>query len=443
MDKTRHGVPPTKRLFKVSMLDPSPNLLVHGELLEIRDYQFRSSKRLKSDEAKDVESTKKAGKRRKQIARKGLHSDKTDEDESEASKDDDPISGTDIPIHHVPVAIKPPSIATYKIIKQGEKAMLKDITRDDLTELYRIVMNRYGMNGPEDELEKTFWKYLKNMFEPPLSTDPIWSLLGQQRIISWRYYDTCRVHCLNLESMDIYMLIERKYPLSAEVCKAMLDKKLQGGKPDEDCYKMLKMMEKQAGIRNHMSNRHKDWLVQEQTALGKDFSNPLMVDNLSRIVWLSTHHIWIQNLGPTDEVCEEYALELLGFSNNESSGGNPTPTSEPFTSEFILEEIEAYLKDDLISLEIDHANCDPEGDICLIEKLLNNNLFQLPLMDLKQSKVTEAKSSIEEPPELELKDLPSHLEYVYLEENNKLPVIIAKGLKDDEKKCSFKSAQIS
>ncbi|GJX68169.1 hypothetical protein Tco_0303896 [Tanacetum coccineum] len=221
-----------------------------------------------SDEAKGDESTKKTGKRRKQIARKGLHSDKTDEDESEASKDADPISGTDIPIHPVPVAIKPPSIATYKIIKQGEKgvyqivredgtdivyinfgAMLKDITRDDLTELYRIVMNRYGMNGPEDELEKVLWEYLKNMFEEPLSTDPIWSLLGQQRIISWRYYDTCRVHCLNLESMDIYMLIERKYPLSAEVCKAMLDKKLQGGKPDEDCYKMLKMMEKQAGIR--------------------------------------------------------------------------------------------------------------------------------------------------------------------------------------------------
>ncbi|GJX55596.1 reverse transcriptase domain-containing protein [Tanacetum coccineum] len=37
-----------------------------------------------------------------------------------------------------------------------------------------------------------------------------------------------------------------------------------------------------------------------------------------------------------DEVCEEYTLELLGFSNK-SSGGNPTPTSEPLTSEFILE----------------------------------------------------------------------------------------------------------
>ncbi|GJX31502.1 reverse transcriptase domain-containing protein [Tanacetum coccineum] len=53
--------------------------------------------------------------------------------------------------------------------------------------------------------------------------------------------------------------------------------------------------------------------------------------------------------------------------------------------------------------------------------MLNNEPFQLPPMDLKQSEVTEAKSSIEEPPELELKDLPSHLEYAFLEENDKLP----------------------
>ncbi|GKE67251.1 hypothetical protein Tco_1521412, partial [Tanacetum coccineum] len=127
---------------------------------------------------------------------------------------------------------------------------------------------------------------------------------------------------------------------------------------------------------------------------------------------------------------------MQGFSN--SSGSNPTPTSKPLTSEFILEEIEAYLKEDSISPEIDHADYDPEGDICLIEKLLNNDPFQLPPMDLKQSKVTKAKYSIKEPPELELKDLPSHLEYAYLEENNKLPVIIAKGLKDDEKEALLK-----
>nr|GEY53971.1 reverse transcriptase domain-containing protein [Tanacetum cinerariifolium] len=141
---------------------------------------------------------------------------------------------------------------------------------------------------------------------------------------------------------------------------------------------------------------------------------------------------------------EEYAQKMLGFSKN-SSGGNPTSTSKPIISEsspsltlfegseFILEEIEAYLKDESISPEIDHVDCDPKGDICLIEKLLNDDPFQLPLIDLKQGEVAKAKSSIEEPSKLELKDLPSHLEYAYLEGADKLPMIIAKGLKDDEK----------
>ncbi|GJW66835.1 hypothetical protein Tco_0121259 [Tanacetum coccineum] len=85
---------------------------------------------------------------------------------------------------------------------------------------------------------------------------------------------------------------------------------------------------------------------------------------------------------------------------------------------------------------IDDEDFNPEGDIFLIEKLLNEDPFQLPPIDLKQVEVTKAKYSIEEPPELELKDLPSHLEYVYLEGNDKLPVIISKSLKDDEIEAS-------
>nr|GEX60249.1 reverse transcriptase domain-containing protein [Tanacetum cinerariifolium] len=160
---------------------------------------------------------------------------------------------------------------------------------------------------------------------------------------------------------------------------------------------------------------------------------------------------------PTTVKCIRSFLGHAGFYRrnswffNNSSGGNPTLTFEPILSnsspshtpfegsDFILEEIEAYLKDESVSPEIDHANCDSEGDICLIEKLLNDDPFQLLPMDLKQGEVVKAKSLIKEPPELELKDLPSHLEYAYLEGVDKLPVIIAKDLKVDEK-SSFKSA---
>ncbi|GJV44357.1 hypothetical protein Tco_1428893 [Tanacetum coccineum] len=237
------------------------------------ELQTKTSKRLKEDkddESKEDESTKKSGKRRKQMARKGMNTsvDENDsEDSDKVGEHEESNTGTETPINPVPVAMKTPSVATYKIIKQGEKgvyqivredgtdivyinfgAMMKSISRDDLTELYRIVMNRYGMDGPEDKLEKGFWKCLRIMFEEPLSTDSIWSEIGQQKIISWRYYDTCRVHCLNLESMDVYMLSEKKYPLSAEVCKTMLKMKLLDGKISEIAIDWLND-EKQAGIR--------------------------------------------------------------------------------------------------------------------------------------------------------------------------------------------------
>ncbi|GJV23188.1 hypothetical protein Tco_1375883 [Tanacetum coccineum] len=87
----------------------------------------------------------------------------------------------------------------------------------------RIVMKRYGTEGPTDDYERVFWENLKTMFDAPLSTDLVWSLPGQQKILSWRYYETCRVHCLNLDSADIYMLAERKYPLSANRSKLVLE----------------------------------------------------------------------------------------------------------------------------------------------------------------------------------------------------------------------------
>nr|GEV91486.1 reverse transcriptase domain-containing protein [Tanacetum cinerariifolium] len=76
------------------------------------------------------------------------------------------------------------------------------------------------------------------------------------------------------------------------------------------------------------------------------------------------------------------------------------------------------------------------------EKLLNEdpslNLHPMKNEDLKQVDVTMTKPSIEEPPKLELKDLPPHLEYAFLEGTDKLPVIISKELKDKEKAALLK-----
>ncbi|GKF14549.1 hypothetical protein Tco_0056011 [Tanacetum coccineum] len=109
--------------------------------------------------------------------------------------------------------------------------------------------------------------------------------------------------------------------------------------------------------------------------------------------------------------------------------------STPFEGgDFILEEIEACLTNDSIPLGIDDADFDPEEDLLLLEKLLKDDPSSpLLLKELHFKEIKTIKSSIDDPLELELKDLPSHLEYAFLEGTDKLPVQIAKNLKGDEK----------
>ncbi|GJU55116.1 reverse transcriptase domain-containing protein [Tanacetum coccineum] len=118
----------------------------------------------------------------------------------------------------------------------------------------------------------------------------------------------------------------------------------------------------------------------------------------------------------------------------EDLDANPTPISEPIIAksspsltlfeggDFILEEIETYLASDPVPPGINDVEFDPEGDICLIEEMLNNDPYSpLPPKDLRLEELKTIKSSVDEPPELELKDLPSHLEYAFLEGTDKLP----------------------
>ncbi|GJR20934.1 hypothetical protein Tco_0969461 [Tanacetum coccineum] len=46
-------------------------------------------------------------------------------------------------------------------------AMIKDFTREDLIELYRLVMQKYGTNRPEDAYDRVLWSDLRTMFDPP------------------------------------------------------------------------------------------------------------------------------------------------------------------------------------------------------------------------------------------------------------------------------------
>nr|GEX03628.1 reverse transcriptase domain-containing protein [Tanacetum cinerariifolium] len=164
----------------------------------------------------------------------------------------------------------------------------------------------------------------------------------------------------------------------------------------------------------------------------------------------------------TDNACEEYFQEVIGFSNVTASG-SPTPSNDPIVSttsptltpfgdsDFLLfKEANAFLglEDDPDLLELDPSYYDPEGDIQMLEAILNsdpapslpNHEQSVPSFtnELKACEAKMIKSSVDEPPEVELKDLPPHLKYAFLEDDNKFPVIIAKELGEEEKAALIK-----
>ncbi|GJY32512.1 reverse transcriptase domain-containing protein [Tanacetum coccineum] len=121
-----------------------------------------------------------------------------------------------------------------------------------------------------------------------------------------------------------------------------------------------------------------------------------------------------------------------------------SPSLTPFRdSNFLLEETDAFLSlDDSIPPGIDDGTYDSEGDILFLERLLNDDPTpDLPPISYPVCLINDAKkikSSIDDPLDLNLKDLPSHLEYAFLEGTFKLPIIITKDLKKEEKEQLLK-----
>nr|GEY13003.1 reverse transcriptase domain-containing protein [Tanacetum cinerariifolium] len=164
--------------------------------------------------------------------------------------------------------------------------------------------------------------------------------------------------------------------------------------------------------------------------------NEAITYNLDQTVRYSDNYnqITANKIDIIEMASEEYSQEVLGFSDVTTSG-NPTPHDDPIISttsptltlfgdsDFLLfEEANAFfgLEDDPNSLKINPFYYDPEGDILLLEAILNSK----PL-----------------PP------LPNHEKYLpsfkkELKGDNKFPVIIAKELGDEEKSALIKGINL-
>ncbi|GKD27686.1 hypothetical protein Tco_1233900 [Tanacetum coccineum] len=97
---------------------------------------------------------------------------------------------------------------------------------------------------PEEGCERVLWGDLKVMFEPDIESE-VWRNLQRHKVTVWKLFDSCGVHFVRFKNLHIFMLVEKRYPLTPATITDMLNKKLQIDQWTEMSYQLLKLITKQ------------------------------------------------------------------------------------------------------------------------------------------------------------------------------------------------------
>ncbi|GJU76692.1 hypothetical protein Tco_1273762 [Tanacetum coccineum] len=228
------------------------------------------SKVVKGDKEKDEGSVtraeessfKRAG---TEIEQERIKKQKMNDDQEEAEMKkhiEIVINKEEITVDAIPLATKPPIIVDWKIIKEGKMGyfqiiradgisrryssmirMLQNIDREDLETLWKLVKAKHGNTRPEEAYERVLWGDLKVIFEPDVESE-IWRNLQGYNVTVWKLFSSSGVHFVRFLNLHIFMLVEKKYPLTPATITKMLNKKLQTDHWNEMCYQLLKLMTK-------------------------------------------------------------------------------------------------------------------------------------------------------------------------------------------------------
>ncbi|GKC91540.1 hypothetical protein Tco_1152189 [Tanacetum coccineum] len=169
----------------------------------------------------------------------------------------------ELPMNAIPLATKPPAIIDYEIYKEGRIGFFKitradgldtifrvfcvllhSFDREDLETILKLVKARHGDTRPTERYERVLWGELKTMFEPHVE-DLIWSELRQGTILTWKLFSSCGVHLVKFSNVQVYMLVERKYPSTKPTLTDMLRNKLHADHFNEMAYQLLKLIIRQ------------------------------------------------------------------------------------------------------------------------------------------------------------------------------------------------------
>ncbi|GJV72802.1 hypothetical protein Tco_1492797 [Tanacetum coccineum] len=79
---------------------------------------------------------------------------------------------------------------------------------------------------PEEAYKRVLWGDLKVMFEPDVESE-VWRNLQGYNVTVWKLFSSSGVHFVRFKNLHIFMLVEKKYPLTPAIITKMLNKKLQ------------------------------------------------------------------------------------------------------------------------------------------------------------------------------------------------------------------------
>ncbi|GJR18710.1 hypothetical protein Tco_0967237 [Tanacetum coccineum] len=203
--------------------------------MELMDKRKKHFAKLKAEEQRRKPPTK--AQKRNQIIKKKKIDD--DQEEAEMKKHIEiVVDEEEIAVDVIPLATKPPIIVDWKIIKEGKMGYFKLIRADG--------SSRWNTR-PEEAYERVLWGDLKVMFEPNIESD-IWINLQGHKVTDWNLFSSSGVHFMRFQNLHIFMLVEKKYPLTPATITTMLNKKLQTDHWNEMCYQFLKLVTKQGRI---------------------------------------------------------------------------------------------------------------------------------------------------------------------------------------------------
>ncbi|GJT03673.1 retrovirus-related pol polyprotein from transposon TNT 1-94 [Tanacetum coccineum] len=224
-------------------------MLFDKAMTRVNTFVDMDTELVKGSETRTEGSSKRAG---EELESENLKKQKLDEnveaevdDEAEMKKHMEIVPDDEVAIDAIPLATKPPIIVDWKIIKEGKMGyfqiiradgssrryssmikMLQNIDREDLETLWKLVKAKHGLTRPEEAYERVLWGDLKVMFEPDVESE-VWRNLQGHKVTVWKLFSSSGVHFVRFQNLHIFMLVEKKYPLTPATITEMLNKKLQ------------------------------------------------------------------------------------------------------------------------------------------------------------------------------------------------------------------------